>query len=213
MVDPPLRDRSAHTPLPRRSSCDSRQSLPRASEHRPDIAADRGCRRCGALRSNPREGARRKRGVCPAETLSRPLNRALQGLARGFRVRLRAIESLVEAHVADEALEPRDKVLRGVRIPSPRVYSQAGVLVPVSVYAQGALWADQEGWVAQARKPSLDAEKGWTPWARGYGMLGDGMLRGSLVPDMPCRDGWWSDHHARARKRGSNPPVSRLRCP
>jgi hypothetical protein len=42
----------------------------------------------------------------------------------GFRVRLRAIESLVEAHVADEALEPRDKVLPGVRIPSRRVYQE-----------------------------------------------------------------------------------------
>jgi hypothetical protein len=42
----------------------------------------------------------------------------------GLRVGLRATESLVEAHVADEALEPRDKVLPGVRIPSPRVYQQ-----------------------------------------------------------------------------------------
>ena len=31
----------------------------------------------------------------------------------------------------------------------------------LQVYAQGALRADREGWVAQARKPSLDASA-WT---------------------------------------------------
>jgi len=35
------------------------------------------------------------------------------------------------------------------------------------VYAQGALRADREGWVAQARLPSLDATAGWTARARG----------------------------------------------
>jgi hypothetical protein len=45
-----------------------------------------------------------------------------------------------------------------------------------SVYAPGALRADQEGWVAQARRPSLDATAGWTARARGYGLRADELV-------------------------------------
>jgi hypothetical protein len=84
-----------------------------------DRAADRGCRLYAALPSS--RGARRRRGICLPKTLPhRPISLD-QGLAR-VSGRPPTTESLVEANVADEALEPRDKGLPGVRIPSPWDY-------------------------------------------------------------------------------------------
>jgi hypothetical protein len=95
------------------------------------------------LRRVPLESSRGgedKRGVCLPNTLPRrPPNRGLdQGLAR-VPGRLRATESFVEAHVSDEALEPRDKGLPGVRIPSPRVYKREVAGQGISREATGSL--------------------------------------------------------------------------
>lgn len=67
-------------------------------------------------------GGEEKMWSLPTKTLSPPTKPSTARLGPGLRVGLQATESLVEAHVADEGLEPRDKVLPGVRIPSPRVY-------------------------------------------------------------------------------------------
>lgn len=64
-------------------------------------------------------GGEEKTWSLPCRNSLAPTKPSTARTGPGFRVRLRTIESLVEAHVADEALEPRDKVLPGVRIPSP----------------------------------------------------------------------------------------------
>jgi hypothetical protein len=62
--------------------------------------------------------------------------------------------------------------------PPVRRSARAGGYPAGPVYAEGALWADQEGWVAQERYPSLDAPAGWTAQARGHGPECD-------APNMP----------------------------
>ena len=45
--------------------------------------------------------------------------------------------------------------------------------------------ADQEGWVAQARKPSLDAMAGWTARARGHGLVPERSLTSQTTVASP----------------------------
>jgi hypothetical protein len=113
----------------------------------------------------------------------RPLKPSTARPGPGLRVGLRATESLVEAHAADEALEPRDKVLPGVQIPSPRgLPGETQIRSPVSTHAR-------------CRHRCADHEKIWTSWA---------LSRYRQSPVVPhLSRGQW--HHVTVRRQRQGP--------
>jgi hypothetical protein len=70
----------------------------------------------------------------------RPHNRAWTKDWPGVSGRPPTTESLVETNVADEALEPRDKGLPGVRIPSPWDYQGKRVVGILVSPGQAQTW-------------------------------------------------------------------------
>jgi hypothetical protein len=112
-------------------------------------------------RSASREGAGDRSIDCSADrSTDRPAERHDTGAARPGP---RDVECLCSCLILE-----RIKERQAVHTSSRQVHCRQGPTF-LSVYAQGALRAGSRGWVAQARKSSLDATAGWTARARGWG--------------------------------------------